>query len=190
MTPAVDQRERILGAALELMGERGVAKTSMRRLASACDLNVATLYHYFPSKAELVKALLVEQRYTERLQDDMPAVDPSLPPRERVEALLEFVWSEALSEESVWRVLLSESIQGDESVRAAIRELIGSLEEGLAAWVADLFPELEVHQSVAAPDVGRLLMTTLFSLIVEELALGRSDAKARGRDLALLLFPA
>src|SRR6185312_5418925 len=66
MPAAVDQRHRILATALELMGERGVAKTSMRRLASACDLNVATLYHYFPSKAELVRALLLERRYSER----------------------------------------------------------------------------------------------------------------------------
>ena len=39
-----------------LVSERGAAGTSMRRLAAACGLNVATIYHYFPSKADLLRA--------------------------------------------------------------------------------------------------------------------------------------
>ena len=34
----------------------------MRQLAGACELNVATLYHYFPSKADLFRAVVEEQR--------------------------------------------------------------------------------------------------------------------------------
>jgi AcrR family transcriptional regulator len=189
-TATVDQRQRILATALELMGERGVAKTSMRRLASACDLNVATLYHYFPSKAELVRALLLERRYNERLREDRPLVDTGLPPRARVEALMTFLWENALAEESVWRVLISESIQGDASVRTAVGELVESLSSGLAAWMTELFPELAEHVSIDPARAARMVQATLFALIVEELAVGRADAPARATDLAALLFPA
>ena len=41
-------RRRILEIALSLMAQRGVDGTSMRDLASAAGLNVASLYHYFP----------------------------------------------------------------------------------------------------------------------------------------------
>ena len=51
---AGEQRGRILDAALALMSESGSAGASMRQLAAACGLNVATLYHYFPSKADLL----------------------------------------------------------------------------------------------------------------------------------------
>ena len=54
------QRSRILDAALVLVSELGAAGTSMRRLAAACGLNVATIYHYFPSKADLLRALVEE----------------------------------------------------------------------------------------------------------------------------------
>ena len=54
-------RRRILKIALTLFSERGVDGTSMRDLASAAELNVASLYHYFPSKKELLEAVLVEQ---------------------------------------------------------------------------------------------------------------------------------
>ena len=43
-------RRRILKIALTLMSQRGVDGTSMRDLAGAAGLNVASLYHYFPSK--------------------------------------------------------------------------------------------------------------------------------------------
>ena len=55
------QREHILSTALSLMSQHGVTGTSMRSLAGATGLNVATLYHYFPSKRDLLVAVLEER---------------------------------------------------------------------------------------------------------------------------------
>ena len=85
------QRTRILDAALGLVSELGSAGMSMRRLAAACGLNVATIYHYFPSKAALLRALVAEQRYGERLAVDEPPADPALPARARFGAFLAWV---------------------------------------------------------------------------------------------------
>ncbi len=35
----------------------------MRDLAAAAELNVASLYHYFPSKRDLLESVLVEQGF-------------------------------------------------------------------------------------------------------------------------------
>ena len=56
-------RRRILQIALTLMAQRGVDGTSMRDLASAAGLNVASLYHYFPSKRDLSESVLIEQGF-------------------------------------------------------------------------------------------------------------------------------
>ena len=56
-------RRRILEIALTLMAQRGVDGTSMRDLASAAGLNVASLYHYFPSKRDLLESVLIEQGF-------------------------------------------------------------------------------------------------------------------------------
>ena len=45
------------------MAQRGVDGTSMRDLASAAGLNVASLYHYFPSKRDLLESVLIEQGF-------------------------------------------------------------------------------------------------------------------------------
>ena len=54
------------------MAQNGVDGTSMRDLAGATGLNVASLYHYFPSKRELLVAVLEERGFV----DDLVAASP------------------------------------------------------------------------------------------------------------------
>ena len=69
---ASPSRGRILDAALDLMSEKGVAGASMRSLAGACELNVATLYHHFPSKADVFRAVIEERGFAERFRTEGP----------------------------------------------------------------------------------------------------------------------
>ena len=66
------QRQHILSTALSLMSQQGVDGTSMRNLATAAGLNVASLYHYFPSKRDLLVAVLEERGFV----DDLAAASP------------------------------------------------------------------------------------------------------------------
>ena len=50
--------ERILDAALEVIGETGLAGFSMRRLGERVGREAMTLYHHFPSKQHLLDALV------------------------------------------------------------------------------------------------------------------------------------
>src|ERR1700722_16064566 len=74
---ATSQRQHILNTALALMAQRGVDGTSMRDLASAAGLNVASLYHYFPSKRELLGPVLEERGFSAGLA----AAGPGAPTR-------------------------------------------------------------------------------------------------------------
>ncbi len=123
----LDQRGRILDAALVLMAEQGSMGASMRQLASACDLNVATLYHYFPSKADLLRSVVQERRYGERLAQDVPPLDPSLAPRTRLVALLDWLWANALEEQAVWRLLVGEAVRGEVAATEAAQEVVDLL---------------------------------------------------------------
>ena len=51
-------RERVAGAALELIDAHGPDALSMRRLAAELGVGTMTLYHYFRSKDELLDAVL------------------------------------------------------------------------------------------------------------------------------------
>ena len=54
-------RERILEAATELIGRRGVAGTSTEDVRKAAGVSGSQLYHYFDSKQALVRAVITRQ---------------------------------------------------------------------------------------------------------------------------------
>jgi AcrR family transcriptional regulator len=186
--PSADPRTRILDSALALMSEQGSAGASMRQLAAACGLNVATIYHYFPSKADLLRSVMEERRYGERLSSEAPVLDLAVPPRERLVGLLEWLWDNALAEEAVWRLLVGEALRGEEAATSSAAELVDALAATLEVWLADGFPELTGDLSALA----RLIRGQVFALVVEHLALGAvtpAVARARANELATVVFP-
>lgn len=56
--PAPDRRQEILDAALDLFAQRGFHGSSVRQIARAVGVNEATLYHYYPSKAAILDAII------------------------------------------------------------------------------------------------------------------------------------
>jgi AcrR family transcriptional regulator len=57
---AQETRRRILAATMQRVAELGYARATIREIAAAADMTSATLYHYFPNKAELVRATYLE----------------------------------------------------------------------------------------------------------------------------------
>lgn len=185
--PSPAQRERILDIALVLMAERGAAATSMRTLASACGLNVAALYHYFPSKDALLRAVIEERRYGAQIEA-MPLPDLRLPPGDRLAALIVDMWDGALAEATIWKLLLSEALHGDGTAREVGSDLLSMLEEGMREALPRLFPELTVEVDRAA----RVVAATMIALLVEASLLPpdqvHARAEIRASDLSALLL--
>lgn len=185
---AADPRTRILDAALALMSEQGSAGASMRQLATACGLNVATIYHYFPSKADVLRSVMEERRYGERLSSEAPALDLTVAPRPRLVGLLVWLWDNALAEEAVWRLLVGEALRGEEAATTSAADLVDALAATLEVWLADGFPELTGDLGALA----RVIRGQVFALVVEHLALGAvtpAVARARAEELAVVVFP-
>lgn len=182
-----DQRARILDTALGLVSELGSAGTSMRRLAAACGLNVATIYHYFPSKADLLRALIEERRYGERMAADEPAIDPDLPPDERLRTFLRWVTDRTLEEETVLRLLLGEGLRGDATARQTATALVGALDETVTGWLVSGFPELRT--AGPSPEVvARLVRRSLLAIVAEHLATDTADVESHADDLVAVVF--
>lgn len=186
---AADQRSHILATALDLMSERGAPDTSMRHLADACGLNVATLYHYFPSKAALVHAVIEDRRYLDRLAEDVPPADLSLPPRARLEAVLRWLWRATLEEEALVRLILGESLRAEPAAQVVVRQLLAAMDAGFEAWLIDLLPELEGDKAALA----RILRSQLIAWLIEGVLVAAPDREAsfdrHASELAAVLAP-
>jgi len=82
--------ERILTAALGLIGRRGVRRLGMQEIAEAAGVSRGTLYRYFPSKDHVLMgaADYDERRFIAGLDDVLAAV----PPAERVAAFMAYAF--------------------------------------------------------------------------------------------------
>lgn len=184
-----DQRTRILGIALDLMSARGAQTMSMRQLAAACGLNVATLYHYFPSKAALLQAVLEDKRYIEQLAVSVFEADPTEPPPVRLAAMVRWLLEHIIDEEATWRLMLGEALRGEQVALDAVHDLSAAITDTVDRWVRDSFPELHGDVEVAA----RAIRDQLLAFCVEGMALDEADRlrriEQRATDVAALLFP-
>lgn len=74
------KREEIIERAIDAFGRNGYQGTSMREIASTCNLSQAGLLHHFPNKEELLLAI-VDKREREQLDNPLiahPTVESSL----------------------------------------------------------------------------------------------------------------
>jgi AcrR family transcriptional regulator len=81
--------ERILTAALSLIGRRGVRRLGMQEISEAAGVSRATLYRYFPSKEHVLAAAADydEQRFRAGLDDALAAAEG---PAERIAAFMSY----------------------------------------------------------------------------------------------------
>lgn len=62
------KREKIIGAAIKLLSEKGYAKTKMKDIASEAEIADGTLYTYFSSKEDLMMKALTESLHNKLLE--------------------------------------------------------------------------------------------------------------------------
>ena len=66
-------RERIVAAASELIGERGIAETSLDDVIERAGASTSQLYHYFEDRAALLRAVVAHN--AEGVLSDLPPLD-------------------------------------------------------------------------------------------------------------------
>ena len=148
-TPRANQREHILDVALQLMSEQGSAAMSMRRLAQACGVQEAAIYHYFPSKDELFRSVVEERRYSSRLVELPVELDPGAPIDQRLRAIYLVFWEGALEEEPVLRLLLGEGLRNQPAALPTGAALLEVFRSGVTDLIEAVAPELQPHGLVA-----------------------------------------
>ena len=199
-TPVVGEgsatRRRILQIALTLMAQRGVDGTSMRDLASAAGLNVASLYHYFPSKRDLLESVLIEQGFLPIRPVHVDATDesPGAEPLTLAQLLAEIMTSMFEVEDFV-RLMVGEAMRGEATARAVGVDLFASFESSIEDWVKNNRPDLDEGPGAAA--VARLLSAMVVGIFIQHAAdvLGEEggDLTAlsldRAREAASILRP-
>ncbi len=159
-------RQRILDATLTLMAQRGVAGTSMRDLAAAAGLNVASLYHYFPSKHDLLLAVLEERGLLGDLA--APRTSSASGSRQALADLLDDMLQSMLDVEDFIRLMLGEVMRGDETVKSVGTELFATTQDSIERWLVATQPDLVAGGR--GPALARMLRAVLIGVFFEHVA--------------------
>jgi AcrR family transcriptional regulator len=161
--PVTDQRSRILDATLALLAREGMGGTSMRAVAAATDLNVASLYHYFPSKRDLCHAAIAHALSDEAFAHPFPEGLPGSI-ADRLGALIDHLFVSMTESADLWRALLAEAIHGDEDVLQPMLDLSALFEQALTSWVHSLLPDAPALRD---PAVIRAIRHALYGVMIE-----------------------
>jgi AcrR family transcriptional regulator len=170
--PGSSQRQHILATALSLMATQGVDGTSMRNLAAATGLNVASLYHYFPSKRDLLVAVLRDRGFV----DDMAAASQTSVSQHGASSLvdlLEEMLESMLEVEDFIRLMIGETMRGDDTAYAVGNELFTATQASLEHALAECQPPPCRPGEEAA--MARMLRSLVVGMFIEHVSGVLSD---------------
>jgi AcrR family transcriptional regulator len=179
--PRANQREHILDEALKLMSAQGSAGMSMRQLAMACGVQVAAIYHYFPSKEALLQSVFEERRYATRLaeEEDLVPIPSDGTVAERLRAVFEKFWNGMLGEEEVIRLLLGEALRNQPYALPTGTALLEVFRAGVHALMTQHVPELEETDTVT-----ELFIAQIFAGFIRHIFDPATDTDVIAAELA------
>lgn len=147
-------RERVLGAALGLLSQEGVAALTARRLAREADTSPAAVYELFGDKAGVVRALFFAG--FARLGEALADLDEGADPREDLVALAQHYRYFIVEQPALATVMFSRPFASfdpapeEEAAGAAVRErIVRSVRRALAAGALAGDPTDIAHACVA-----------------------------------------
>lgn len=101
---ASDRRSQILASALEVFSELGFHGARTRDLAERAGVSEALLFRHFPTKEDLIRAILESLGFEQRIEM-MEERFAKLPPREALCRLAEYTLTALRDEPRVFRVV-------------------------------------------------------------------------------------
>lgn len=137
-----DKRRSILDRSAELFSEHGYDRASMNRIAEACGVSKANLYHYYKDKDELLFDV-IRFHLAELIEVVEAADDPAAPPRERLHRLVAALLEAYRDADAQHNVQINSMRFLPEARQAELKAMERELVALFAAAVAGVAPQLE-----------------------------------------------
>lgn len=159
----------IIKEALKLFRKKSFYNTSMADIADACNLQKGSLYHYFPSKEELMRKVIRMAHEFFKAKVFSHAYDKSVPPTERLKNFFEAANAIFFEEETG-------SLMGNVGVESAlmvpefaemVRHFFMDFFHALKTIYLDKYPE-EIANELAERSVGEIEGSLMLSRVFND----------------------
>ena len=164
----VDEQGIII-ASLKLFRKQSYYHTSMADIAAACGLQKGSLYHYFPSKEDLMKKVIRMVHEFFKSKVFAYAYDKSLSPNERLERLFDAAEEVFLDEETgslMGNIGVESSLMVPEFAEL-VRHFFMDFFHAIKTIYLDKFPE-DVANELAERSVAEIEGSLMFSRVFND----------------------
>jgi AcrR family transcriptional regulator len=179
------RRRDILDSAAALFKRDGFAAASIEQIAERAELSPGTVYNYFPSKADLLLALVALDGQEVRAAGAALVAKPPADPVKAVCRLLEIYVDHSLVhlDKRLWRQMMANALYfADTALGADYRALDRLLAEQVADLCRALQRDRRLPRRLDCADAGQVLFfvcNQLFMDFVADDAMPLADLKAR-----------
>ena len=167
------RRRDILDSAAALFKREGFAAASIEQIAERAELSAGTVYNYFPSKGDLLLALVALDGQEVRDAGAAIVADPPGDPAKAVCRLLEVYVDHSLVhlDKRLWRQMMANALFfADTPLGAGYRELDRKLAEQVSDLCRALHRARRIPRRVDCDHAGQILFFVCNSLFMEFVA--------------------
>jgi AcrR family transcriptional regulator len=184
---AAARREQILETALGLFAERGFDATSTRQIAKEAGIAEGLIFHYFPTKASLLTAILedrLEGRRAFRTRLRPLLDDAGGKPAPEVLHAVASGWLTTLRRDEEIVVVLFTAAQTNPEVRQAWQELIREGTELLTSYLAARVDAGELRKDLPLETAATMFVSSLMIFFLTRRHLPEPEWKAQSEVYA------
>ncbi|MBO6892728.1 MAG: TetR family transcriptional regulator [Roseibium sp.] len=140
-----EKQHGLLLTAASVFASQGMEKASMSQIAQEAGVSKSNLYHYYPSKGELIFAII--HSHLKELDEALDkANDPDLPPRERLEHLVMTVLDSYRGADDQHKVQLNAGPALTDEQKAEIVAIERRIVRYFSGALKDIRPQLDTPE--------------------------------------------
>ncbi len=168
-----DTRQKIIEAAIEIMGREGNLNATIRDIAGRANVNIASINYYFRSKEKLMEE--VEQTIIEKTRDIYDLLfDEKVEVRERLVRWGDSLMKRLLDFPGLIYLIGSRFLEDD---------VTGSISEYMSVPERDLHPVIKELTGTDSEELLSFKVLQLISGVVYPVLIYSSTGKAVGQDI-------
>lgn len=157
----------IIGAATDLIGEKGIQNLTTKNLAAKMNFSEPALYRHFNGKTEILKSVLVffKDNLGESIKEIFKSKSSGL---EKIEKMIEFQFAHFSNYPAIVMVIFSEtSFQYDTVLSKVVSEIIAKKRQNVVKIITAGMVDGSIRNDISAEQLTTIVMGSMRLTVLE-----------------------